>query len=142
MGTTLSSEADAFVRRLSSGMFYVVTDETGIYLVFAATRERARVAYFTDEAAERHDLEEITRALSERERQVLDLLGEGCDTCEIASRLRLSVKTIETYRARIKEKLGIRNKTGLLRTAVELNLRHSRAVDRTAESARMVSSAG
>ena len=56
--------------------------------------------------------------LSERERQVFELLGEGSSTKEVAATLGVSVKTIETHRAHIKDKLQIRNGSGLIHRAV------------------------
>lgn len=56
--------------------------------------------------------------LADRELQVFELIGKGIGTREIAGRLARSVKTIETYRARIKEKLGLRSSTALMREAV------------------------
>jgi DNA-binding NarL/FixJ family response regulator len=47
--------------------------------------------------------------LTDRELAVFELIGEGRTTREISVRLRVSVATIETYRARIKEKLGLEN---------------------------------
>jgi len=47
--------------------------------------------------------------LTDRELAVFELIGEGRTTREIATRLRVTVATIETYRARIKEKLGLEN---------------------------------
>ena len=62
--------------------------------------------------------------LTEREREVLRLLGEGNTTREIAGKLGLSVKTVETHRAHIKEKLSLRNAAELLRFAVESSVTH------------------
>jgi DNA-binding NarL/FixJ family response regulator len=61
-------------------------------------------------------------ALSGREREVLTLLVQGHTNQEIARRLFLSVKTIETYRARIAEKLGLRTRAELVRYALEVGL--------------------
>jgi DNA-binding NarL/FixJ family response regulator len=47
--------------------------------------------------------------LTDRELAVFELIGEGRTTREIGVRLRVSVATIETYRARMKEKLGLEN---------------------------------
>lgn len=52
--------------------------------------------------------------LSNREMEVLRLIGEGNDTNEIAASLHLSIKTVETHRAHIKTKLGLRNNTQLI----------------------------
>jgi DNA-binding NarL/FixJ family response regulator len=57
--------------------------------------------------------------LSDREIEVFDLLGNGKSTRDIAADLKLSVKTIETYRENIKHKLGLRNAAELLRAAVD-----------------------
>ena len=57
--------------------------------------------------------------LSTREREVLQLLAEGRTGGEIAERLSLSPKTVETYRARLVEKLGIRDVAGLVRFAIQ-----------------------
>jgi DNA-binding NarL/FixJ family response regulator len=55
--------------------------------------------------------------LTDRELQVFELVGEGVSTAEIADRLHVSVKTIETYRANIKAKLGLSNGSELVRYA-------------------------
>lgn len=63
-----------------------------------------------------------TSGLSRRERQVLESLGQG-HTCQaIADRLSLSVKTVETYRARIAEKLGLKTRADFVRYAAETGL--------------------
>ena len=56
--------------------------------------------------------------LSEREFSVLRLLGEGKSTGEIAEQMNLSVRTISTYRERIKEKLQLKNAAELVRYAI------------------------
>jgi DNA-binding NarL/FixJ family response regulator len=60
--------------------------------------------------------------LSAREREVLTLLAQGYTNQEIADKLFLSVKTIETYRARIADKLGLRSRAELVRYALEVGL--------------------
>jgi len=60
--------------------------------------------------------------LSPRERQVLQLLAHGHTNREIADHLALSVKTIETHRARLGEKLGVHKRAELVRFAIELGL--------------------
>ena len=56
--------------------------------------------------------------LTDREREVLGSMGRGLGTREIARQLGLSMKTIETYQARLKEKLGLTNGHELIRAAV------------------------
>jgi len=57
--------------------------------------------------------------LSDRELEVLELLGRGRGTKEIAAELHLSVKTIETHRGHIKEKLGFRDAGEMVRFAID-----------------------
>ena len=56
--------------------------------------------------------------LSERELQVFQLLGAGKSVSEIARKLRLSVKTVSTHRARILEKTGLKNNAGIIRYVI------------------------
>jgi DNA-binding NarL/FixJ family response regulator len=55
--------------------------------------------------------------LSERESEVLRLIAQGYSNKEIASRLKLSVKTVETYKSRSMEKLGARSRVDIVRYA-------------------------
>ncbi|MCC6698208.1 MAG: response regulator transcription factor [Candidatus Hydrogenedentes bacterium] len=57
--------------------------------------------------------------LSDRELEVYAFIGQGLKTREIAAKLNLSVKTIETYREHIKEKIGLRNATELVQSAIK-----------------------
>jgi DNA-binding NarL/FixJ family response regulator len=56
--------------------------------------------------------------LSDREMEVFQLIGQGFGTRQIADQLHVSVKTVETYRANIKEKLNLKNATELMKHAV------------------------
>ena len=60
-----------------------------------------------------------TVELSEREAEVVKLIARGFSNKEIATRLTLSVKTVETYKARSLEKLGVRSRVGLVQYAAE-----------------------
>lgn len=64
-------------------------------------------------------LESPLQVLSDRELEVFEMTGRGLPTREIAERLHLSVKTVESYRARIKQKLNIETGTELLQQAVQ-----------------------
>ncbi len=57
--------------------------------------------------------------LSDRELDVFRLIGQGYTTRQIADQLHLSIKTIETYRTRVKEKLNLQNTNELLMKAFE-----------------------
>lgn len=57
--------------------------------------------------------------LSDRELEVFHLLGKGYSTRQVAQELHLSVKTIESHRAHIKDKLNLRNATELVQHAIQ-----------------------
>jgi len=63
--------------------------------------------------------------LSEREAEVFHLLGDGLKSQEIARRLSLSVKTVDTYRERIKDKLGLADFHQLYHFAIRCALRQA-----------------
>jgi DNA-binding NarL/FixJ family response regulator len=61
-----------------------------------------------------------TLTLSERERDVLTALARGRTYKDIAEQFGVGVRTVETYRRRVVEKLGLRTRADFLRYAVEL----------------------
>ncbi len=61
-------------------------------------------------------------SLSEREREILELVVEGRSSAQIGTTLHLSPKTIETYRSRLMQKLGVGDITGLVKFAVKHGL--------------------
>jgi len=60
--------------------------------------------------------------LTPRQTEVLSLLADGHSTSEIARRLNLSIKTIETHRMALMDRLGIHNLAGLIRFAIVVGL--------------------
>ncbi len=94
------------VRRIASGGQYV-TPRLGEILVQGLSQE---------DGVARHD------ALSDREFEVLRLLGSGLSTEDVGKRLTISPKTVGTYRARINEKMGFKNIAELVRYVVENGL--------------------
>ena len=60
--------------------------------------------------------------LTDRELEVFEMIGRGISTATIAGNLGLSIKTIETYRSNIKQKLNLRDATELIRVAVTRTL--------------------
>lgn len=68
--------------------------------------------------AERRRRSEAVATLTEREREVMALLGEGLQNREVAARLDLSPRTVEVHKARILAKLGIRNVAELVRRTI------------------------
>jgi DNA-binding NarL/FixJ family response regulator len=78
---------------------------------------RSAATKLTHQKMKRHAIQGLRRGtdqLSDRERQVFTLIGQGLGTRQIAQRLNLSIKTIETYRANLKDKLKIENGHDLL----------------------------
>lgn len=71
-------------------------------------------------AAERPAGAEVLALLSERERQVFRLLGEGRQVREIASTIGLSFKTVNAHRENIKQKLGMKTSAELIACAARL----------------------
>lgn len=94
------------VRRVLAGGLYV-SQEVSERLLMSMTGHRR--------AAGQSPME----LLSDRELEVFELTGQGLSTREIAERLHLSVKTVESYRARIKAKLGLRTAAELMQHAVQ-----------------------
>ncbi|HXF84890.1 MAG TPA: response regulator transcription factor [Anaerolineales bacterium] len=66
--------------------------------------------------------ENVWETLSEREQEVLKLVALGHTSAEIAEQLNLSAKTVETYRARGMEKLGLRTRAALVKFALQKGL--------------------
>ncbi|MGB9253478.1 MAG: response regulator transcription factor, partial [Candidatus Korobacteraceae bacterium] len=62
------------------------------------------------------------KILSERELQVLGLVARGYTSAQIAKQIFVSVKTVETYRSRFAEKLGLRTRSDVIRYAVQMGL--------------------
>jgi DNA-binding NarL/FixJ family response regulator len=61
---------------------------------------------------------DIVEILSDRELEIFQLVGEGYRSQDIATKLCLSIKTIDTYKLRIKEKLNLSDSTELSKTAI------------------------
>lgn len=63
-----------------------------------------------------------SKVLSERELQVLTMVAEGFSSREIANTIYVSTKTVETYRARFADKLGLKTRADVVRYALDLGL--------------------
>ena len=73
----------------------------------------------------RHQTEEVAgplRKLTPRQREILQLIAEGRTTKDIAQRLNLSVRTVETHRAELMARLDIHDVPGLVRLAIRSGL--------------------
>lgn len=99
----------AAIRALHKGREYV-DSELATGLLRHALPDLARPGGGTDDV------------LSERELQVLKLVAEGFSSREISEQIFVGVKTVETYRARFAEKLGLKSRADLVRYALEVGL--------------------
>jgi DNA-binding NarL/FixJ family response regulator len=106
LAETAGSEVVAAVREVAAGGRYV-NPELGARLVAAESRARRRAE---------------GDSLSEREHEVLQLLALGHTNQEIAKQLVISVRTAETHRAHIMEKLGLSSRAELVRYALDRGL--------------------
>ena len=70
------------------------------------------------EVTNRATKRDLLATLSPRQREVLRLIAEGRTTKQIAQELEISVKTVETHRAQLMERLGIHDVAGLVRYAI------------------------
>jgi DNA-binding NarL/FixJ family response regulator len=130
----LSSHTDAeFVRRaLRAGAAgYLVKDSLAPELELAITAVMRGHLYVSPVvskyllgANDPNDDESALDQLSARQREVLQLIAEGMGTKEIASRLGISIKTVETHRAALMERLDIRDIPGLVIFAVRHGIIH------------------
>lgn len=68
------------------------------------------------------DCEETELALTEREVEILQLIAEGCTNQEIAKRLYISTKTVQTHRRNIMDKLGFHDRVELVKYAIRKGL--------------------
>ena len=93
------------IRRVLSGKIYV-SDKIGLKLLQKIVDRRPAAS------------DSPTDNLSDRELEVFRFLGQGYRTSQIAEVLHVSVKTIDSYRGRIKEKMNLRDGTELLLHAV------------------------
>ncbi len=62
------------------------------------------------------------RALTKREKEIVSLVAEGYKNREVAEKLQISVKTVETHRANIMNKLALRNLAQLIHYAIRTGM--------------------
>ncbi len=117
-------------RALRAGAMGYVNKENVTDVVLTALRRIvAGKIYLSEEASDRllnryalgeNQLQESPlNCLSDREMEVFGLIGKGKGTGEIAQQMHLSHKTVETYRARIKEKLKLSSSSALVQQATQ-----------------------
>jgi DNA-binding NarL/FixJ family response regulator len=128
---SMHSESLYAERALRAGALgYINKDQATDMIIDAIRRVLEGKVYLSDAMAEKMlhravggGRKEATRSpldvLADRELEVFRLIGQGVKTAEIAERLHLSVKTVETYRDRIREKLDLSDGTELAHYATQ-----------------------
>jgi DNA-binding NarL/FixJ family response regulator len=110
---------------------YLLKDSASEELVAAIDAIRAGDSYLSPSITQQvvdalaHPADRPSSAvsvLSERERQVLTLIAEGLSSKEIAKELGVSLKTVESHRANLMDKLDIHKVSGLVRFAIRVGL--------------------
>jgi DNA-binding NarL/FixJ family response regulator len=127
---SMHAEDEYAVRMLRAGASgYLNKESTPTNLITAIRKVVRGGKYVSTALAERlaFDLQADTdkpphEILSDREFQVLCMLASGRTVSEIAAELKLSIKTISTYRVRVLEKLRLKNNSELTRYAIKTGL--------------------
>jgi len=128
---SMFSDSQYAERAIRAGaMGYINKGQATAKIIEAIDRVLAGKIYLSEEVADRvlscaagrladsEPFSEMT-ALSNRELEVFQLIGRGFDTHQIGERLHVSMKTVETYRGRIKEKLKLTSGSDLLWHAMQ-----------------------
>ena len=101
---------------------YLLKSDANHYLVQAVEAVAAHKPFFTDQVSEilLHSYRTSRRPsiLTPREREVVQLIAEGCTNKQIAHILRLSIKTVESHRSAVMHKLNLSSSASLVRYAV------------------------
>jgi DNA-binding NarL/FixJ family response regulator len=118
----LEAGGSGFVRKTSADRDLLNAIRTvarnEVFLYPSATRLLLKQYRKAEEKGEASPLEK----LSDREREVLTLTAEGYSSAEIGKKLFLSPKTVDTYRARLMQKLGLSHRSELVRLALQTGL--------------------
>jgi DNA-binding NarL/FixJ family response regulator len=131
---SVHSTSEHIFRALRSGAKgYLLKESAGEEVVKAVRAVRSGLHYFSPSITETMiqeyvQLREVVseksplERLSSREHEILRLLTEGKSNPEIAETLYISVKSVETYRSRMMQKLGIRDLASLVKFAIQHGL--------------------
>lgn len=121
--------AEPALRAGASG--YITKGEATEHVVHAIRRVLSGETYISQRVASlmaaklsgrpRGDSGPVLLNLTDREREIVQLIGDGLGRQEIARRLHLDVNTVESYRSRIKEKLRLKDAQELLQFAIRYN---------------------
>lgn len=131
---TMAREEDALLDATDAGATGFLRKECSDRELLAAVREvaagrtafgpvaaRLLVQHYRSGRAPRTESDRL-ELLSERERQVFVRVAAGCTSSQIGEELRISPKTVDTYRSRVQEKLGLHHRSDLVRLAMRHRL--------------------
>jgi DNA-binding NarL/FixJ family response regulator len=128
---SMYSTIEHIFRALQAGAKgYLLKESAGAELVAAVRSVHGGRRYLSQKITEtvvddyirEHHATDPLGTLSNRERQILQLVAEGKSTADIAQALFLSPKTVDTYRSRLMQKLDIDNFAGLVKFAIACGL--------------------
>lgn len=135
---TMHNDAAYLRAALAAGCRGYIVKTTPLSILLEALRQVAAGKVYIDETLREHLTGAATEVrlgvnvpeegatsasqLSPRERAVLEGLVQGYTHQEIADKLHVSIKTVETYRSRVREKLGLRTRADFVRYALEVGL--------------------
>ncbi|MFZ5818783.1 MAG: LuxR C-terminal-related transcriptional regulator, partial [Chloroflexota bacterium] len=128
---SIHSSAEHIFRALQAGALgYLLKESAGVEVVSAVRAVAEGKRYLSQKITEtvlgdylRQKQEKSPlESLSEREREVLQLTVEGKSAAQVAETLSLSPKTVETYRSRLMQKLGVGDLPALVKFAIQHGL--------------------
>jgi two-component system response regulator NreC len=134
LALTMHDEEDYLIPALEAGVRGYVVKSAASADLLDAVRTVARGRSWVSASAapvlargfrrrlEQDDLRAAVDSLSEREREVFRLVAQGHGASRIGEMLHVSPKTVDTYRRRVNEKLGISDRSDYVRIALELGL--------------------
>ncbi len=131
---SMHSTTEHITRAFKAGAYsYLLKESTGLELIDAVRTVYAGHRYMSQKISDMligvyaehphgNPAETPLESLSPREREILQLVVEGKSSAEIAKIIFLSPKTVETYRSRLMQKLGIKNLPDLIKFAIQKGL--------------------
>ncbi len=129
---SMQSSSESILRALRAGARgYLFKESAGRELIQAIHAVHAGHRYLSAKVSDQvvgaclkqeEEFKDPLSVLSQREREVLQLVVEGRTSAEIAATLFLSNKTIESYRSRLMQKLGIKDMPSLIKFAIQQGL--------------------
>jgi DNA-binding NarL/FixJ family response regulator len=128
---SMNAAADSVLRAVRAGVAGYLLKDVSPEELELALRSVARGQTYLCAAASQHVIAGYVQTagstdpldrLTNRQREVLQLISQGCTTKEVARKLQISVKTAESHRSTLMQELGIHDLAGLVRFAIRTGL--------------------